>query len=321
MKIETIKNRAKIIRIIRDFFNDKDYLEVETPILSPTIIPESNIEIFKTTHVHPYKKYKDSYLVPSPEVWLKRFLSTNPCNIFEISKCFRNSEQTGKHHNPEFTMIEYYSMGFSHIDTLNLTIELLDFINTKFPESKLCTNHQILTMNDAFIKYAGFDLKDNYTIKKLHIKAESLDIYTDKNDDWETLFNRIFIDTVEPKFPTDTNIFLIDFPRNIKTLAKDIPNTPWAQRWELYIKGIECGNCYTEENDPLIVSEYFKEEAHHKMNALVKHNIDPNYYELFKTFPQCSGGAIGLDRLIMAVLGMENINDVILYPAKPFKKL
>lgn len=321
MNINTIKNRAILTRIIRDFFVEKNYLEVETPILSPHLIPESNIEVFKTTHVHPFNKDSESYLIPSPEVWLKQFLSKEHCNIFEISKCFRNSEQSGKHHNPEFTMIEYYSMEFTHIDTLNLTIDLLNYINKNFPESKLSKKHQILTMDEAFIKYAGFSLRENYTTEKLHKQAKILNIFTDINDDWETLFNRIFIDTVEPKIPSAENIFLTDFPSNIKTLAKNIPNTPWAERWELYIKGIECGNCYTEETNPYIVSDYFKEEAQNKSMALVKHDINNNYSEIFKTFPECSGGAIGLDRLIMAILGMENISDVILYPAKPFKKL
>lgn len=314
MNIKTIKDRATIIKIIREFFNEKDYLEVETPLLSPTLIPESNIETFKTSHKHPYKQTQESYLVPSPEVWLKQFLAVNNIDIFEISKCFRNSEQSGTQHNPEFTMIEYYSMDFNHMDTLKLTIELLDCINHNFPLSKLSTSHRILTMEDAFIEYAGFSLEENNTIETLHIKAKELGIYTDNDDNWETAFNRIFIDLVEPSIPKDINIFLTDFPSKIKTLAENIQGTPWAQRWELYIGGIECGNCYSEERDPAIVSAYFKEEAIAKEDALSPHKIDNEYYKIFNHFPKCSGGAIGIDRLIMAVLGLSNIKDVILFP-------
>lgn len=312
--LKNIKNRNSIIRIIRGFFSSLDYLEVETPILSPTLIPESNIEVFSTTHVHPFRKDKESYLIPSPEIWLKKFLSENNINVFEISKCFRNSEQSGKYHNPEFTMIEYYSMGFNHKLTLDLTKQLLDHINSNFPESKLPKNHKTITMEEAFIKYADFSLKDNQTISKLHYQASKLNIPTGKNDNWETAFNRIFIDKVEPSLPADVNLFLIDFPSEIKTLAKNIPETPWAERWELYINGIECGNCYTEERTPDKIRDYFDTEGKLKNNSIVKHKIDNKYSELFKTFPECSGGAIGLDRLIMAILGIDQIQGVILFP-------
>ncbi len=314
MEIENIKQRTIITKLIRDFFNNREYLELETPILSPTLIPESTIEIFKTEHTHPYKNLKESYLIPSPEIWLKRFLSKNHINIFEISKCFRNSEQSGKHHNPEFSMVEYYTMGFNHLDTLELTKSLLNYINNNYENSKLSKDHLEITMNEAFIKYAGFNLEKNHTINLLHKQAERLKIPTDINDDWETAFNRIFIDIVEPNLPKNRNLFLTHFPSNIKTLAKNIPRTPWAQRWELYINGIECGNCYTEETDPQLVKEFFLEEKEYKQNSITDHQIDSEYSELFRTFPECSGGAIGIDRLIMGILGIEEIQGVILFP-------
>lgn len=314
MNIETIRERNKIINIIRDFFTHREYLEVETPLLSPYLIPESNIETFETTHIHPFKGKKSSYLVPSPEVWLKRFISIHKCNIFEISKCFRNSEQSGKHHNPEFSMIEYYTMDADHNNSLNLTIELLDYINKNYPLSRLPREHQILTMEDAFIQYAGFSLKDNYTIEKLQLQMDRLKIEYDKADNWEVSFNRIFLDKVEPQLTKDKNLFLTDFPSKIKTLAKDITGTPWAQRWELYIGGIECGNCYNEECNKEAVEEYFKAETKEKETNLTQHNVDISYPSIFSNFPNCSGGAIGIDRLIMGILGIDNIQGVILFP-------
>lgn len=315
MNLENIKKRSIIIQTIRDFFNDKDYFEVETPILSPALIPESSLEVFKTEHVHPFKSSKEAYLIPSPEVWLKQFISEYKVNTYEISKCFRNSEQFGKQHNPEFTMIEYYSMGFDHIDTLNLTKELINHLNKTLPFSKLPKKHVTLTMEEAFKRYAGFSLEENYTIEKLHNRADELNINYDPNDSWETAFNRIFVDSVEPNLPKDVNLFLTNFPKRIKTLAKDIENTPWSQRWELYINGIECGNCYTEENNPESVSKFFTDELKEKNDSLVKHKVDLNYKNIFKGFPDCSGGAIGIDRLIMGILGSDDIKGVILFPA------
>ncbi len=308
MTIENLHNRSKILQNIRDFFNSRGYLEIETPILSPSLIPEPHLDIFKTAHTHPFKNSREAYLIPSPEVWLKRFLSENPINVYEISKCFRNSEQSGKQHNPEFTMIEYYSMGFNHKDTMDITIELLDDINNKLSFSKLPKKHREMEMDEAFKLYAGFSLEQNYHINNLKDKAKDLGIYTDMSDDWETTFNRIFIDIVEPNLPKDVNLFLTDFPSDIKTLAKNIDGTQWAERWELYINGIECGNCYTEEANPEKVTNYFKESSN------VEHHVDMNYPLLFKKFPKCSGGAIGIDRLIMGILGIDEIQGVILFP-------
>ncbi|QEN04228.1 hypothetical protein EW093_05750 [Thiospirochaeta perfilievii] len=296
------------IKIYKGFFNTKGYLEVETPLLSSTLIPESNLSIFETEHTHPFKSNKKAYLVPSPEVWLKRFLSKNPINIFEISKCFRNSEQSGRQHNPEFTMVEFYSMDFTHLDTLNLTKELLNYINSNYPDSKLPNKHLEMSMDEAFIKFAGFSLENNISKEQLKIRATELGIFTEESDDWESTFNRIFIDIVEPNLPKDVNLFLTNFPSNIQTLAKQIQDTPWAQRWELYINGIECGNCYTEESNPKLIKNYFLNEGE------VKHSVDMDYYKIFETFPECSGGAIGIDRLIMGILGIEEIQGVILFP-------
>jgi elongation factor P--(R)-beta-lysine ligase len=310
-----IVNRNKIIAIIRDFFNSRGYLEVETPLLSPALIPETAIEIFETTHVNPFKSPKKAYLIPSPEVWLKRFISQNPINVFEISKCFRNSEQSGRHHNPEFTMIEYYTMGYTEKETLELTKALLDTINNNYPSSALSREHLDMTMNEAFINYAGFSLEENLDIEQLHKKARELDIPISPEDTWEEAFNRIFVDVVEPNLPRDKNLFLTNFPSNIKTLATNIEGTPWANRWELYINGIECGNCYNEERNPGVVRDFFINETREKnSSAMVPHNTDPQYYQIFENFPKCSGGAIGLDRLIMGILGIQEIKGVILFP-------
>lgn len=314
MTIDNIKKRSEIIKTIRSFFDSREYLEVETPVLSPTLIPESSIEVFETKHVHPYKASQDAYLIPSPEIWLKQIISEHKTNIYEISKCFRNSEQYGSQHNPEFTMIEYYTMNYDHIDTLNLTVELIDFINSKLAYSKLPKEHERLTMEEAFRKYAGFSLKEHYTVSKLHIKAEELGIHYDENDSWETAFNRIFIDKVEPQLPKNVNLFLTSFPNKIKTLSKDLADSPWSQRWELYINGLECGNCYTEENNPEKVKRFFIDESKEKKHSIINHKVDKNYWRIFNDFPSCSGGAIGIDRLIMGILGTNTIQGVILFP-------
>ena len=96
-------------------------------------------------------------------------------------------------------------------------------------------------------------------------------------------------------------------PNKITTLSKNIKDTPWAQRWELYINGIECGNCYTEETNQKLIKKIYIEEK-------VNYEVDVDYPSIFKNFPECSGGAIGIDRLLMEILGVDNIQEVILFP-------
>lgn len=314
MTHEAIKMRSALNKYIRLFFESRDYLEVETPLLSPDLIPESNIEVFKSTSLSPFKKPLDMYLTPSPEIWMKRFLSENPVNIYQISRAFRNSEQSGKHHNPEFTMLEYYTMGFDDKDSMNLTRELISWtaekLNCQVPE------FTALSMDEAFITCAGFSLEKNISLNALRERAHERDITTDPEDSWESVFNRIFLNLVEPELEKIPGaLFLYNYPSALLTLSRDIPQTPWSQRWELYMNGIEVANCYAEETDPQKVKEFFKEESRLKEASLQPHNVDNDYYRIFsEDFPRCSGVAIGVDRLMMVLGGIQDIKGVILFP-------
>lgn len=316
MNWNTVKERSQITGQVRSFFLKKSYLEVETPLLSPDLIPESSIEIFKTEMINPYRKNKDLYLIPSPEIWMKKLLSQGSGDIFQICKSFRNSEQSGKQHNSEFTMLEWYKTDFNYLDNITETEDLFYSLVTDETQEHLKPPFVRMSMEEAFVRLAGFSLEKNYSEDQLREQCRRLAIEISDDDSWEVLFNRIFIQIVEPSLPQEKPLILYNYPSRIKTLAKDLPGTVWSERWELYVGGMELANCFTEEKNTEKILEYYKEEKDLKDKfSPVSHPIDEKYNEYFgDNFPDCSGVAMGMDRLIMLLTGESSIEGVILFP-------
>ncbi len=316
MNWDIVKKRSQITGRVRGFFLENSYLEVETPLLSPDLIPESSIEIFKTEMINPYRGNKDLYLIPSPEIWMKKLLSQGSGDIFQICKSFRNSEQSGKQHNSEFTMLEWYKTNFSYLDNIAETEKLFYSLVTDNTPDHLKPPFVRMSMEEAFVSFAGFSLERNYSADKMRMKCKELQIEVSQDDSWEVLFNRIFLQIVEPALPQEKPLVLYNYPSRIKTLAKDLPETIWSERWELYAGGMELANCFTEEKNPEKVLDYYKEEKELKdAFSPVKHPVDEKYCEYFgDNFPDCSGVAMGMDRLIMLLTGESSIEGVILFP-------
>ncbi|MCF7953649.1 MAG: hypothetical protein K9K78_06195, partial [Spirochaetales bacterium] len=137
---------------------------------------------------------------------------------------------------------------------------------------------------------------------------------------WEELFNLIFISLAEPRIPSDRPVIIKDYPNKIRCLAKDRPGTPWSERWELYLHGTELANCYSEETDPIKVGEYFEEAAaalaaQRSFSNKAVPDIDLHYKDLYTDkHPPCSGTALGIDRLLMELTGIDDIGGVMLFP-------
>lgn len=307
------------MRGIRDFFGQRGYLEVETPVLSAGLIPESPIEIFETTFYHEFQGDRPLYLIPSPEVHMKKLIAQGSGDIFQITKSFRNSEQMGPWHNPEFTMLEWYSMEADYMDSLARTEELFEALTAPESPRSIRPPFRRMSVQEAFRSHAGFDLAETQSAAALKERAKSLGLLSHGSDgaeSWESIYHQIFLTLVEPKLPTDRPLVLYDYPRQIATLAKDIRGAPWKERWELYVQGIEIANCYSEETDARKVEEFFRREALLKASsALTAPDIDSQFLEMFSDgFPECSGVAMGIDRLIMALSGEKKIEGVIFFP-------
>ena len=321
MDIETLQERANIIKKIRNFFDSKNYLSVDTPLLSSDLIPESCLEVFETERLFPHgskEKSKPLWLIPSPEIHMKKIIAQHKTNVYQICKCFRNGESVGHLHNSEFTMLEYYTMNAGYMESLSLTEDLF-----KIFEKTRCTGRETsaasapfnrITVADAFEKFAGFDL---FTAAEqpgeMEKQARRLGLEPASGLEVPVLYDLIFIHAVEPHLKTERPIALLDYPAFVPCLAKKAQDGKTVERWELYWNGIELANCFSEETDPQNVKEFFtSEQEKRSKTALVQHSIDTDYWKIFEDFPKCSGVAMGLDRLIMALLGKGDIGGVLI---------
>ena len=307
--------RSQLNRSIRTFFDQKGYLEVETPTLSPDLIPEPTIQNFSTQFDNEFVGSKELYLIPSPEVYMKKLIADGFGSIYQIGHCFRNSEQIGHHHNPEFSMLEYYSVDMDEQDSIALTEEL--FAHLGGP-SFLKPPFDRLTVAEAMWQYAQVDLDKNQSQRALAQEGRRLGLSVpDQPESWEDTFNRIFLSLVEPNLPQERPLVLDRYPAQIDCLAKRDGN--YRKRWEMYAGGIEIANCYDEETDKEKVRAYYKKEyailiQERADRGLVIPDADPDFAEIFTGFPQCSGVALGMDRLQMLLMGRPCIEGVILFP-------
>ena len=324
MDIELLRERAAIIRKVRSFFDGRNYLETDTPLLAPNLIPESCLEVFEAMRLFPEgsrEAKKPYWLIPSPEIWMKRLLARHRVSLYQICKCFRNGESSGQQHSPEFTMLEYYTVEADYLDSLKLTEELFSFLGV--PEY-LSPPFTRLTMEEAFLRWAGFDLYEAAdTHGAMENEARRLGIKMQAGPSGSALsvpelYNLIFIHAVEPYLKMEKPVVLLDYPSFVPCLAKKRVDKKTVERWELYAGGVELANCYSEETDAAEVRRFFESEKQAKeRNAIVRHRVDDDYWKIFagkNGFPDCSGVAMGLDRLIMILCGRKTLDGILPFP-------
>ena len=317
--------RSRMYRAIRNFFNDRGFLEVETPLLWDNLIPESTIEVFRSSYDDPHRPPREVYLTPSPEVHMKQLLSRGSGSIYQIGKSFRNCEQQGRLHNPEFTLLEWYQIEADYRASMETTGGLLRELSPLNAEAPLGRPIRRLSMAEAFwdlekLELAPLCAEGDEPLAGWREALTARGVVTGDNQ-WETLFNRFFLQFIEPRLPDETPLILEDYPKRLSCLAQDLGDSPWSQRWELYLRGVELANCYTEERDPEKIRGYYAEEAPRNTpdsrdrTVKVPHRVDPEYHRHFHPgFPHCSGTAMGLDRLLMILAGKKSLEGVILFP-------
>ncbi|MCL2129494.1 MAG: LysR family transcriptional regulator, partial [Treponema sp.] len=257
MDIEMLRERADVIKKVRSFFNEQGYLETDTPLLAPDLIPESCLEVFETKRLSPGGSLpepaaepcspsvslrrgsppeKPYWLIPSPEVWMKRLIAEHRANIFQICKCFRNGESLGYMHNPEFTMLEYYTMETDYLGSLSITEKLFKNLAVPFDLSPPFIK---ITIEEAFYKWAGFDLYKTAAEGGMEEKARRLKLNPPEGLSAGELYDLIFIHAVEPRLKLEKPVVLLDYPAFVPCLAKKKPGGKTVERWELYAHGIE----------------------------------------------------------------------------------
>ncbi len=278
MLIDSLQFRDAVMRDIRAFFYDRNYVEVETPIRLKIPCMELHIDA---------EPCGDHFLRTSPEMFHKQLLADGHPRIFEVGKCFRKGER-GPLHNPEYTMLEWYCAGADYMDMLEETTAMISHI---WKESDLVW--KIYTVSEAFKEYAGWDPAGNYN---------------------EDRFDIDLVEKVEPAFKKlGGGVILKDYPVEAAALSRKKPDNPKvAERWELYIDGIELANAYSELTDSKEQRLRFEECAEQR-KALEKivYPLDEIFLRSLEKMPESGGVALGVDRLLMLMAGEQSLDGII----------
>lgn len=325
--------RERGVRAIREYFQSLGFLEVNTPALQRSPGLEPHLQAFATELVHPIQRVRlPLYLHTSPEFAMKKLLVGGFEKIFQIAQVFRNGERSHTHH-PEFSMLEWYRTGSTYLDIMNDCEGLIRSVATavqgKDPllqwqgkTAGVSEPFERITVVEAFQRYASVDLEvclDNLEPSSGPIRkaCEGLGISTVKDDRFEDIFFRIFLEKIEPKLGIQRPTFLYDYPVSMAALSRPKASDPrFAERFELYVCGMELANAFGELTDPVVQRHRFENDMKLKEQLYgYRYPIDEEFLEaLEEGLPECAGIALGVDRLMMLVTGADSINDVLWIP-------
>jgi lysyl-tRNA synthetase class 2 len=317
---ELFRIRARIISAIRQFLDQRGFVEVETPVLQP---------IYGGAAARPFVTYHNQlkqqlYLRISDELYLKRLIVGGFERVYEIGRDFRNEGVSFKH-NPEFTQIEFYMAYADYEDVMVLAEEMVAYAaqealgTTKLEQD----GHQIdlappwrrWRLRDAIQEITGIDYNAHTTAESLYQAIVAMGGTPERKSSWGKLVDPTLINYVEPHLIQPT--FLFDYPLEVSPLAKKKPDDPnTVERFEFFIGGFELGNAFSEINDPLDQRERFlatsKALATGDQEA---HPLDEDYVTaLSYGMPPTGGFGMGIDRLTMLLTGQDSLRDVILFP-------
>jgi lysyl-tRNA synthetase class 2 len=317
---ELFQKRSQIIRLIRKFFEARDFLEVETPMMQ-SIAGGAAARPFMTHH---NALNMELFLRVAPELFLKRLLVGGLERVFELNRNFRN-EGVSVRHNPEFTMLEFYQAYATYDDLMKLTEDLFAAIAEETAGSLKIRfgEHEIdlqppwrrLPLADAVAEFAGAAPAELADAAKLRAVAEANGLKLEPGLSHGKLMIELFEKLVEPKLIQPT--FIMDYPLEVSPLArKNEKNPALVDRFELYIGGRELANAFSELNDPIDQRERFeKQAAARKAGDEEAHAVDDDYVRALEYgMPPAAGEGIGIDRLVMLFTDSASIRDVILFP-------
>lgn len=317
---ETFLTRGKIISAIRKYLDERDFLEVETPILN-TIAGGASARPFITHH---NTLDMDLYLRIAPELYLKRLIVGGLERVYEIGRMFRNEGMSIKH-NPEFTMMELYQAYADYKEMMVLTENMIssiakDVLGTTVIEYQgqkidLTPPWNRLTMIDAVKEYSGIDFNEIKTDEEAKKAARSKNLQVEDNATRGEILNLMFEEFVEENLIQPT--FIIDYPVEISPLTKKKPDNPaLTERFELFITGREMANAYSELNDPIDQKERFLDQVRKREAGDEEANMmDDDYVTALEYgLPPTGGLGIGIDRLIILLTNSASIRDVLLFP-------
>ncbi|WP_413203934.1 EF-P lysine aminoacylase EpmA [Rhodospirillum sp. A1_3_36] len=338
-KRPTLRARGAIIRAIRTFLESLGCIEVETPALQISPGLEPHLKAFKTELLEPFEEEGRTLMLhTSPEFAMKKLLAAGETDIFQIARVFRNGER-GPTHHPEFTMVEWYRVGLPLEGMMTETEELVR-LSARAAGAELLhwdgvaidpfVPWERLTVADALDRYAGIDLMaalDAGVAQSgnlmepapgpLRAQAEAIGVTCQDHDRFEDVFFRVVLDRVEPKLGRERVTILHAYPACMAALSRRDPRDPrLAERFEVYVGGLELANAFGELTDAAEQASRFTHDMDVK-EALYgeRYPIDGDFLAaLEQGLPDCSGIALGVDRLVMLCTGAKSIEEVLWVP-------
>jgi lysyl-tRNA synthetase class 2 len=318
---ETFKTRSQVVAGVRQFLNERGFLEVETPVLQSS----AGGALARPFITHHNALDQDFFLRIALELHLKRLIVGGFDKVYEIGRIFRN-EGIDAQHSPEFTMLESYEAYADYNDVMTMVEEMVSTVSQKVlgttqikygdHDIDLKTPWRRLTLRDAVLEYSGIDFVKYPTADGLREKMRSMNIEADPKQNWAKLVDELLSTCVKPKLIQST--FLIDYPVSMSPLAKNKPGEERVvERFQAFVAGeLEIANAYTELNDPLEQRERFIEQLKERpAEGEEKWTIDEDFLTALEYgMPPTGGLGVGIDRLVMLFTNQSSIREVILFP-------
>lgn len=325
---DSFRTRARLIQAIREFFADRDFDEVETPLLVRSPGTEPYLEVFETALTAQENQAQPAYLLTSPEYAMKKLLVAGYERIYQVCKSFRNAEPLSQRHNPEFTILEWYR---AHADYTRIMADceaLLLFLCLKLKNSHILEYQGVtydlsqpalrLTVAQAFWQFAQIDQAVLFSEKNLPAKVFEMGLTRDQHSTWEEAFHIVLLNKIEPYLGKTRLTILYEYPVSQAALARVKPENPLvAERFELYLAGLELGNAFSE------LTEWQEQESRLRAELRLRtelgktdYQIDSDFIDALKSgMPESGGIAVGVDRLVMLFANVSSIAETLFFPA------
>lgn len=323
-----LRQRAALMQSVRGFFAARDFCEADTAILQFSPGNEAHISAFATELVAPDGTASRLFLHSSPEFAAKKLIAAGEERLFSLTHVFRNRER-GPLHHPEFTLLEWYRAQEPYqklfedcMDLLALAAKVTGRGQFSFrgADADPFAAPEILPVNEAFRRYAGIDLLATYDETgcdraALAAQAEAIGLRVTEDDSWSNLFSKILSEKIEPRLGRGCATLLVDYPAPEAALARLQEDRRFAERFELYVCGVELANGFGELTDAGEQRRRFEAEMAERQRIYGdSYPIDPDFLESVASMPQTSGIALGFDRLVMLATGADHIEQVIWTP-------
>lgn len=319
------QQKREFINLIRQFFTDRNFFEIETPILVQSPGIEVHLHGFSTQYANFVGERLPLFLPTSPEFAIKKALG-NPDftgrNLFEIARVFRNSGENTKQHHPEFNMLEWYRVNADYNNIMADCEALFSYLAGHFsqvvPDFDWSPPYPRFSIAELFLRETQIDLTkaladDDYWRREVEL---ALDQPLADDDTFEDIFFRVWLDLIEPKLGFEKPVIVYDYPIEMGALARLKPTDPrWAERFEIYARGYEIGNAFSELTDPNeLLERWHHTNAMREIYGFPPHPIDYQLIEAVGKMPPTGGIAVGVERLLQAFTGVEDIREFFLLP-------